>query len=91
MGTWALLTKEIDGVNQIVEGAANVVALDNYTGVIITEEIYARQAHKLELIDGDRQFKIKDGMTLLNLEELNDVGLIPQTNDPVINMPVEEE
>lgn len=90
MTVWALLTQEKNGVNQIVEGGANVVVRDNYTGVIVTEEIYARQAHKLELVGGDRKFKVKDGLTLLTLEELNNVGLIPQTNDPIINTPAEE-
>lgn len=88
---WALLIKEIDGVPTIVKGGRNVIVDDNYIGTIITDEQYARQIDKLELLEDGRSFKVKEGYTLQTLEQINNIEQIMEPSSQNINLKLAEE
>lgn len=88
---WALLIKEIDGVPTIVKGGRNVIVDDNYDGTIITDEQYARQIDKLELLEDGRSFKVKEGYILQTLEQINNIEQIMEPSSQNINLKLAEE
>lgn len=84
---WLLFMKLIDGEYFIVQAGSNIVPTEDFDKVIPTTEKIARQSDKV-YFDGER-LKLKDGETLLSVEELNsqkDSPLEEQTKEvkPVI-------
>lgn len=71
MNVWALFIKEEDGFEKIVKGGLNLVDDGEYSRMIITDELHARQIDKLEIVDG--QLKVREGLDLTPLKELNKI------------------
>lgn len=78
MITWLLFLKVINGKYEIVQAGANIVPTEEFDKVLPTTEKIARQFEKV-FFDGKR-LKVKDGETLLSIEELN---YIRDENDKV--------
>lgn len=66
---WLLFLKVIDGEYYIVQAGCNMVPTDELDKVLPVEEHVARQADKL-VYNGEK-LKVKEGETLLTVEELN--------------------
>ena len=67
--TWLLFMKIIDGEYFIVQSGSNIVPTEDFDKVIPTTEKIARQSDKV-YFDGQK-LKVKDGETLLSMEELD--------------------
>lgn len=67
--TWLLFMKIIDGEYFIVQSGSNIVPTEDFDKVIPTTEKIARQSDKV-YFDGQK-LKVKDGETLLSVEELD--------------------
>ena len=66
---WLLFLKYIDGEYYIVQAGSNIVPTEEFDKVLPTTERIARQSDKV-YFDGEK-LKLKDGKTLLSIEELN--------------------
>lgn len=67
---WLIFFKLIDGAYEYVSAGYNLVPTEVVDKVLPVQEHVARQARKLEY-DGE-QLRLKDGETLLTLEELDE-------------------
>lgn len=83
MNIWSICTKLIDGKEEIVTAGCNLIIADNYHRTLITDEVFAKQIEKLEIIDGE--LHIKEGATLQSLFELdsNNTELLSAATDSV--------
>lgn len=66
---WLLFLKYIDGEYHIVQAGSDIVPTEDFDKVLPTTEQIARQSDKV-YFDGEK-LKLKDGETLLSVEELN--------------------
>ena len=72
---WLLFLKYIDGEYYIVQAGSNIVPTEEFDKVLPTTERIARQSDKV-YFDGEK-LKLKDGETLLSIEELNELKESP--------------
>ena len=72
---WLLFLKYIDGEYYIVQAGSDIVPTENFDKVLQTTEKIARQSDKV-YFDGEK-LKLKDGETLLSVEELNELRESP--------------
>lgn len=68
---WTICLKD----NEIVKAGLNVVIDGTFDSFLLTSELYALQAEKLEYSEGS--LKVKEGEKLLTLEELNAQREVP--------------
>ncbi len=66
---WLLFLKYIENEYHIVQAGSDIVPTEDFDKVIPTTERIARQSDKV-YFDGEK-LKLKDGKTLLSVEELN--------------------
>lgn len=66
---WLLFLKYIDDKYHIVQAGSDIVPTEDFDKVLPTTERIARQSDKV-YFDGEK-LKLKDGETLLSVEELN--------------------
>lgn len=81
---WLLFMKLMDNEYYIVQAGCNMVPTDELDKVLPVEEYVARQSDKL-IYDGQK-LKVKEGETLLSVEELNKQIDSPLEKD-LINVP----
>lgn len=72
---WLLFLKYIDGEYYIVQAGSNIVPTEKFDKVLPTTERIARQSDKV-YFDGEK-LNLKDGETLLSVEELNELKESP--------------
>lgn len=72
---WLLFLRYIDGKYHIVQAGSNIVPTEEFDKVLPTTEKIARQSDKV-YFDGEK-LKLKDGETLLSIEELNELRESP--------------
>lgn len=72
---WLLFLKYIDGEYHIVQAGSDIVPTEPFDKVLPTTEKVARQSDKV-YFDGEK-LKLKDGETLLSVEELNELKESP--------------
>lgn len=72
---WLLFFKYIDGKYHIIQAGSNIVPTEEFDKVLPTTERIARQSDKV-YFDGEK-LKLKDGETLLSVEELNELKESP--------------
>ena len=72
---WLLFLKYIDGEYYIVQAGSDIVPTEDFDKVLPTTEKIARQSDKV-YFDGEK-LKLKDGETLLSVEELNELKESP--------------
>ncbi|WP_049438135.1 hypothetical protein [Staphylococcus hominis] len=72
---WLLFLKYIDNKYHIVQAGSDIVPTENFDKVLQTTEKIARQSDKV-YFDGEK-LKLKDGETLLSVEELNELRESP--------------
>lgn len=77
---WLLFMKYINGEYLIVQAGYNIVPTQDYDKVLPTTEKIARQSDKV-YFDGEK-LKLKDGETLLSVEELNELIESPLEEGP---------
>lgn len=82
---WLLFLKYIDGEYYIVQAGSNIVPTEEFDKVLPTTERIARQSDKV-YFDGEK-LKLKDGETLLSVEELNELKESP-LEEPKQTQPV---
>ncbi|UVD88808.1 MAG: hypothetical protein NRZ54_11415 [Staphylococcus haemolyticus] len=83
---WLLFMKLIDGEYFIVQAGSNIVPTEDFDKVIPTTEKVARQSEKV-YFDGEK-LKLKEGETLLSVEELNAKRVDPLTIEEEKAQPV---
>lgn len=66
---WLLFLKYIDDKYHIVQAGSDIVPTEDFDKVLPTTERIARQSDKV-YFDGEK-LKLKEGETLLSVEELN--------------------
>lgn len=72
---WLLFLKYIDDKYHIVQAGSDIVPTEDFDKVLPTTERIARQSDKV-YFDGEK-LKLKDGETLLSIEELNELRESP--------------
>ncbi|MDS3908789.1 hypothetical protein RJB73_04570 [Staphylococcus hominis] len=72
---WLLFLKYIDDKYHIVQAGSDIVPTEDFDKVLPTTERIARQSDKV-YFDGEK-LKLKDGETLLSVEELNELKESP--------------
>lgn len=72
---WLLFLKNIDDKYHIVQAGSDIVPTEDFDKVLPTTERIARQSDKV-YFDGEK-LKLKDGETLLSVEELNELKESP--------------
>jgi len=72
---WLLFLKYENGKYHIVQAGSNIVPTEEFDKVLPTTERIARQSDKV-YFDGEK-LKLKDGETLLSVEELNELKESP--------------
>ncbi|MCI2942700.1 hypothetical protein [Staphylococcus haemolyticus] len=72
---WLLFLKYVDGEYYIVQAGSDIVPTEDFDKVLPTTEKIARQSDKV-YFDGEK-LKLKDGETLLSVEELNELKESP--------------
>lgn len=83
---WLLFLKYIDGKYHIVQAGSNIVPTEEFDKVLPTTERIARQSDKV-YFDGDK-LKLKDGETLLSVEELNELKESPLEEESKQTQPI---
>lgn len=83
---WLLFLKVIDGEYYIVQAGSDIVPTEDFDKVLPTTERIARQSEKV-YFDGEK-LKLKEGETLLSVEELNDKRVDPLTIEEEKAQPV---
>ena len=83
---WLLFLKYIDGEYYIVQAGSNIVPTEEFDKVLPTTERIARQSDKV-YFDGEK-LKLKDGETLLSVEELNELKESPLEQETKQTQPV---
>ncbi|MHB7934174.1 hypothetical protein ACYCJ4_00940 [Staphylococcus haemolyticus] len=83
---WMLFLKLIDGEYEIVQAGYNLVPTKEYDKTLPTTEKIARQSDKV-YFDGEK-LKLKEGETLLSVEELNAKRVDPLTIEEEKAQPV---
>ena len=83
---WLLFLKYIDDKYHIVQAGSNIVPTEDFDKVLPTTERIARQSDKI-YFDGEK-LKLKDGETLLSVEELNELKESPLEEEPKQTQPV---
>lgn len=72
---WLLFLKYLDDKYHIVQAGSDIVPTEDFDKVLPTTERIARQSDKV-YFDGEK-LKLKDGETLLSVEELNELKESP--------------
>ena len=72
---WLLFLKYIDDKYHIVQAGSDIVPTEDFDKVLPTTERIARQSDKV-YFDGEK-LKLKEGETLLSVEELNELKESP--------------
>ncbi|OFQ11074.1 hypothetical protein HMPREF2953_03765 [Staphylococcus sp. HMSC072E01] len=72
---WLLFLKYIDDKYHIVQAGSDIVPTEDFDKVLPTTERIARQSDKV-YFDGEK-LNLKDGETLLSVEELNELKESP--------------
>lgn len=72
---WLLFLKYVDDKYHIVQAGSDIVPTEDFDKVLPTTERIARQSDKV-YFDGEK-LKLKDGETLLSVEELNELKESP--------------
>lgn len=83
---WLLFLKYIDDKYHIVQAGSDIVPTEDFDKVLPTTERIARQSDKV-YFDGEK-LKLKDGETLLSVEELNDLKESPLEQETKQTQPV---
>lgn len=83
---WLLFLNYIDGEYHIVQAGSDIVPTEPFDKVLPTTERIARQSDKV-YFDGEK-LKLKDGETLLSVEELNAQRVDPLTIEEEKSQPV---
>lgn len=83
---WLLFLKYIDGEYQIMQAGSDIVPTEPFDKVLPTTEKVARQSEKV-YFDGEK-LKLKEGETLLSVEELNAKRVEPLTIEEEKAQPV---
>jgi|GEM_PF-1884259 len=83
---WLLFFKYIEGKYHIVQAGSNIVPTEEFDKVLPTTERIARQSDKV-YFDGEK-LKLKDGETLLSIEELNELKESPLEEESKQTQPV---
>ena len=83
---WLLFLKYIDDKYQIVQAGSDIVPTEDFDKVLPTTERIARQSDKV-YFDGEK-LKLKDGETLLSVEELNELKESPLEQETEQTQPV---
>lgn len=83
---WLLFLKYIDDKYHIVQAGSDIVPTEDFDKVLPTTERIARQSDKV-YFDGEK-LKLKDGETLLSVEELNELKESPLEEEPKQTQPV---
>ncbi|MDS3887025.1 hypothetical protein RJB80_04970 [Staphylococcus hominis] len=83
---WLLFFKYIDGKYHIVQAGSNIVPTEEFDKVLPTTEKIARQSDKV-YFDGEK-LKLRDGETLLSVEELNELKESPLEEESKQTQPV---
>lgn len=83
---WLLFLKYIDGKYHIVQAGSDIVPTEDFDKVLPTTERIARQSDKV-YFDGEK-LKLKDGETLLSVEELNELKESPLEQETKQTQPV---
>ncbi|ASN70449.1 hypothetical protein 7F7_9 [uncultured Caudovirales phage] len=72
---WLLFLRYIDDKYHIVQAGSDIVPTEDFDKVLPTTERISRQSDKV-YFDGEK-LKLKDGETLLSVEELNELKESP--------------
>lgn len=83
---WLLFLKYIDDKYHIVQAGSDIVPTEDFDKVLPTTERIARQSDKV-YFDGEK-LKLKDGETLLSVEELNELKESPLEEETKQTQPV---
>ncbi|MCE4953468.1 hypothetical protein KJC28_00975 [Staphylococcus haemolyticus] len=83
---WLLFLKYIDREYHIVQAGSDIVPTEPFDKVLPTTEKVARQSEKV-YFDGEK-LKLKEGETLLSVEELNAKRVDPLTIEEEKAQPV---
>lgn len=83
---WLLFLKYIDDKYHIVQAGSDIVPTEDFDKVLPTTERIARQSDKV-YFDGEK-LKLKDGETLLSVEELNELKESPLEEEYKQTQPV---
>ncbi|MCE4990810.1 hypothetical protein KJB46_10600 [Staphylococcus hominis] len=83
---WLLFLKYIDDKYHIVQAGSDIVPTEDFDKVLPTTERIARQSDKV-YFDGEK-LKLKDGETLLSVEELNELKESPLEEEHKQTQPV---
>ena len=83
---WLLFLKYIDGEYYIVQAGSNIVPTEEFDKVLPTTERIARQSNKV-YFDGEK-LNLKDGETLLSIEELNELKESPLEQETKQTQPI---
>ncbi|MGX0914955.1 hypothetical protein [Staphylococcus hominis] len=83
---WLLFLKYIDDKYHIVQAGSDIVPTEDFDKVLPTTERIARQSDKV-YFDGEK-LKLKDGETLLSVEELNELKESPLEQETKQTQPV---
>lgn len=83
---WLLFLKYIDDKYHIVQAGSDLVPTEDFDKVLPTTERIARQSDKV-YFDGEK-LKLKDGETLLSVEELNELKESPLEEEYKQTQPV---
>lgn len=83
---WQLFLIYKNGKYEIIQAGSNMVPVEPFDKVIPTTEKIARQSDKV-YFDGEK-LKLKDGETLLSVEELNELKESPLEEELKQTQPV---
>lgn len=83
---WLLFLKYIDDKYHIIQAGSDIVPTEDFDKVLPTTERIARQSDKV-YFDGEK-LKLKDGETLLSVEELNELKESPLEQETKQTQPV---
>ena len=83
---WLLFLKYVDDKYHIVQAGSDIVPTEDFDKVLPTTERVARQSDKV-YFDGEK-LKLKDGETLLSVEELNELKESPLEQETKQTQPV---
>lgn len=83
---WLLFLKFINNEYVIVQAGSNIVPTEPFDKVLPTTEKIARQSEKI-YFDGEK-LKLKEGETLLSVEELNAKRIDPLSIEDVKSQPI---
>lgn len=83
---WLLFLKYIDDKYHIVQAGSDIVPTEDFDKVLPTTERIARQSDKV-YFNGEK-LKLKDGETLLSVEELNKLKESPLEKETKQTQPI---